>query len=254
MEFYDATLGRDCDFLFFIDADIFFLDGGWASSYFHAFSDPTVAAVSFVPRDGAPGIFALLCRTKSYLALPPPVFACRYEHPELWPGGINLQPGDFAARELSRSRKVIVNIGAAESSKHIATFRSTTAIRSTREHILRSAGIEVFEKYVTQNPACLAAAYDNLLLGDFYERLFSEPFASDASGTHLGGSVTFSELGRALKTLRDPKQIEQLAEDFRRSEQNILKMAAREGMEHSIRPVVVSRFANGQLTLSGADR
>ncbi len=92
MEFYDATLNRECDFLLFLDADTFFLDGGWASAYFAEFHDPSVAAVSFVPRKGAPAIFALLCRTESYRTLPAPVFACRYEFPENWPHGVNLQP------------------------------------------------------------------------------------------------------------------------------------------------------------------
>src|SRR5689334_10455596 len=30
MEFYDATLNEPCDFLLFLDADTFLLDGGWA--------------------------------------------------------------------------------------------------------------------------------------------------------------------------------------------------------------------------------
>ncbi|HEY6343355.1 MAG TPA: hypothetical protein VIY49_17810, partial [Bryobacteraceae bacterium] len=33
MEFYDATLHHPCDFLLFLDADTFVLDGGWAASY-----------------------------------------------------------------------------------------------------------------------------------------------------------------------------------------------------------------------------
>src|ERR1700739_75583 len=49
MEFYDATLNAPCDFLLFLDADTFILDGEWASSYFSRFEDPHVAAVSFVP-------------------------------------------------------------------------------------------------------------------------------------------------------------------------------------------------------------
>src|SRR6202008_4336602 len=60
MEFYDATLHAPCDFVLFLDADTFLLDGDWAGSYFDAFTDPNVAAVSFVPRKRAPAIFALL--------------------------------------------------------------------------------------------------------------------------------------------------------------------------------------------------
>ena len=66
MEFYDTTLHHPCDFLLFLDADTFVLDGGWTASYFAAFADPSVAAVSYVPRKGAPAIFALLCRAAAY--------------------------------------------------------------------------------------------------------------------------------------------------------------------------------------------
>src|SRR5215475_9550676 len=94
MEFYDATLQAPCDFVLFIDADAFILDGGCAASYFSSFEDARVAAVSYVPRDGEPAIFALLCRVESYRALPRPTMGCRYEFPENWPHGVNPQPGD----------------------------------------------------------------------------------------------------------------------------------------------------------------
>lgn len=177
MEFYDATLNRECDFLLFLDADTFFLEGDWACSYFAAFKDPRVAAVSFVPRKGAPAIFALLCRTESYRALPPPVLACRYEFPENWPHGVNLQPGDFAARELIKEGKTIINLSRDESSQHIANFRGTTGLRSSREHITQAAGDKIFWRCVAQQPAYISAAYDNVLLGCLYESLYSEPFA-----------------------------------------------------------------------------
>jgi len=98
MEFYDATLNAPCDFVLFLDADTFLLDGDWAGSHFKAFENPGVAAVSFVPRKEAPAIFALLCSAESYREVPAPALACRYEFPEDWPHGVNLQPGDFAAR------------------------------------------------------------------------------------------------------------------------------------------------------------
>jgi hypothetical protein len=234
MEFYDAALNRECDFLMFLDADAFFLNGDWACSHFEAFNDPNVAAISFVPRKGAPAIFALLCRAETYRALPLPVFACRYEFPEIWPRGVNLQPGDLAARELIQSGKTIINVSEDESAKHIAMFRSTTGIRSTREYMTRAAGHQVFQQFVAQNPAYLIAAYDNILLSRLYERLFGEPFAPDFSGTVLGGSMTIPELRRAIKDLRDPERLTKLRDGFRRSEQSILKMAAREGVELSI--------------------
>lgn len=234
IEFYDASLCGGCDFLLFLDADAFLLDGDWACSHFAAFNDPNVAAISFVPRRGAPAIFALLCRAETYRALPGPVFACRYEFPEIWPHGINLQPGDFAAGELTTRGKTIINVNEGESSKHIAMFRSTTGIRSTREYITRVAGHQVFQEFVARNPGYLAAAYDNVLLSILYERLFGEAFAPDLSGTVLGGSMTVPELRRALSDLRNPVQVTKLRESFRVSERNILKMAAREEVELSI--------------------
>ena len=231
MEFYDGALQQECDFLLFVDADTFVLDGNWASSKFEAFKDPDVAAISFVPRTGAPAIFVLLCRIEAYRALPSPVFACRYEFPDIWPHGINLQPGDFAVRELRKRGKTIVNVDEEESSKHIAMFRSTTGIRSTREYMTRAAGNRVFQRFVAENSDYLAAAYDNFLLGSLYRRLFGGTFAPDLSGIDLGGSLTVPELQQALKKLRDPEQARKLRDRFRQSEQSLFKLAIREGIE-----------------------
>ena len=228
MEFYDATLNAPCDFILFLDADTFLLDGHWACSHFKAFDNPSVAAVSLVPRKGAPAIFALLCRAESYRALAAPALACRYESPENWPDAVNLQPGDFAARELAKRGGTIINIDAEESSRHIANFRGTTGIRSTRELTTRAAGEQVFRKLVAEYPAYLAAAYDNVLLGCLYQTLYHEPFAADAAGRHLGGSLTLDDLQEALKEVRDPKPLEYLRERFPQSQRNIARMAARE--------------------------
>ena len=188
MQFYDATLHADCDFLLFLDADTVVLDGEWANSYFEAFNDPNVAAVSFVPRKGAPAIFALLCRAGSFRALPAPAIASRYEFPEHWPNGVNFQPGEFAFRELASRGKTVINIGADESLLHTANFRGTTGLRATREHITRSAGESAFFEFVAVNPLLLIAAYDNVLLGCLYEALYREPFAPDSTGRPLGGA------------------------------------------------------------------
>ena len=238
MEFYDVTLNTPCDFVLFLDADTFLLDGDWACSYFEAFTDPSVAAVSFVPRKGAPAIFALLCRAESYRALPAPALACRYEFPENWPQGVNLQPGDFAARELVKGGKIVINVDADESSRHTVNFRGTTGLRSSREHITPAAGEQVFLQSVAQYPACLIAAYDNVLLGHLYESLYHEPFAPDPAGRPLGASLTIAELRYALKEVRDVKQLESLHERFQQSHRNILRMAAREGVELSIPSVL----------------
>jgi hypothetical protein len=234
MEFYDATLNAQCDFILFLDADTFLLDGNWASSYFAAFDDPSVSAVSFVPREGTPAIFALLCRAESYRALPAPALACRYEFPENWPHGVNLQPGDFAARELARGGKKIVNIAADESSRHTVNFRSTTGLRSSREHTTRAAGEQFFLMTIAEFPEYFAAGYDNVLLGCLYEALYHEPFATDPSGRPLAGSLTVAELRRALSEIHDAQQLELLRETFLRSERDILRMAAREGVRLSI--------------------
>ncbi len=234
MEFYDATLNAPCDFLLFLDADTFLLDGDWACSYFTAFDNPSVASVSFVPRKEASAIFALLCRADSYRALPSPALACRYEFPENWPHGVNLQPGDFAARELAKAGQIVVNIAAHESSQHAVNFRSTTGIRSTREYITRTAGEQVFFQLLRENPAYLVAAYDNVLLGCLYESLYHEPFAPDSQGRPLGGSLTIAELRQALNEVRDVKQFELLHERFQQSRCNIQRMAVREGVELSI--------------------
>jgi hypothetical protein len=240
MEFYDATLHAPCDFLLFLDADTFVLDGNWAGSYLEAFKDPSVAAVSFVPRKRAPAIFALLCRVESYRALPVPALASRYEFPEIWPHGVNLQPGDFAARELSQGGKIIINIASEESSQHTANFRGTTGLRSSREHTTEAAGEQAFSQSVAEYPAYLVAAYDNVLLGCLYESLYHEPFAPDRAGTHLGGSLTVADLRQALHKVRDNKQLESLRERFQQSKRNILRMATREGVELSIPSVLPS--------------
>jgi hypothetical protein len=242
MEFYDATLQEQCDFILFLDADTFVLDGNWVSSCFKAFSNPKVAAVSYVPRREAPAIFALLCRTESYRALPKPALACRYEFPEDWPHGVNLQPGDYAARELVKRGEVIINIPADESSRHIVNFRSTTGLRSSREHTTRAAGEQVFLQSAT-DPAYLVAAHDNLLLGCLYEALYHEAFAPDDRARPLGGSLTLAEMKHALQEIREVKQLASLRERFQQSRVNILRMAAREGVTLTIPPVLPNEEA-----------
>jgi hypothetical protein len=233
-EFYDATLNRGCDFLLFLDADTFFLDGDWASSYFEAFNDPSVAAVSYVPRRGAPAIFALLCRAENFRALPAPALACRYEFPESWPHGVNLQPGDFAVRELIQEGKTVINLSLDESTQHIANFRGTTGIRASREQITGAAGEEIFWECIAQDLPSIVAAYDNVLLGCLYESLYRAPFAPDPAGTPLGGSVTVTELRQVLRGVRDAKLLELLRERFQQSRRAILRIAALEGVAMSI--------------------
>jgi hypothetical protein len=238
VEFYDATLNAHYSFVLFLDADTFLLDGDWASSYFEAFNNPSVAAVSFVPRRETPAIFALLCRVEGFRALPAPALACRYEFPDNWPHGVNLQPGDFAAREFVKRGQVVINIGEDESSRHTVNFRGTTGLRSSREHTTRAAGERVFLQSVAEYPPYLIAAYDNLLLGCLYEALYHEPFAPDPAGKHLGGSLTVAELRQGLTEVRDAKDITLLRERFEKSRRSILRMAIREGVDLSIPSVL----------------
>ena len=238
MEFYDATLKAPCDFLLFLDADTFILDGDWAASYFSRFDDPRVAAVSFVPRAGEPAIFALLCRAESYRALAAPALACRYEFPEIWPNGVNPQPGDVAARELTKAGMSIVNVGEEESRRHIVNFRSTTGVRSSREQVTLAAGESIFWKMVRMFPEYVSAAYDNLMLGCLYESLYHRPFAADSAGTALGSSLTVDELRQALSGVRDAAQLDSLGSKFQESRAKIMRLAEREGVELAIPEVL----------------
>ena len=243
MEYYDDALQSvDCNFLLFLDSDTFFFDAGWAARYLAAFADPKVSAVSFMPRNGRPAMFALLCRTASYRALPPPVFACRYEFPDIWPNGKELEVGDFAARELASRGQLIVNISAEEAWRNVANFRSSTALRATKESIVHEMGEEGFERCVVEHRAYTVPAFDNILLGCLYQALFGEPFAASSEGVHLGGSVTVSVLRRAMQTIHDTRELERLRARFGQSVRQILRMAEREGVEVSI-PSVLPDFA-----------
>ena len=244
MEFYDATLQAPCDFLLFLDADTFILDGEWASSYFSRFEDPHVAAVSFVPRAGEPAIFALVCRVESYRALVPPALACRYEYPDIWPNGVNPQPGDVAARELTKAGQIIVNIGEEESHRHIVNFRSTTGVRSSREQVTAAAGESIFWKMVGMFPEYLGAAYDNLLLGCLYESLYHRSFATDSAGTALGSSLTVAEMRRALSGIGDEVKVDPLRRRFQESRADIMRLAEREGVALTIPTVLPETSAS----------
>jgi hypothetical protein len=245
MEFYDATLEAACDFVLFLDADTFILDGRWASSYFSRFDDSSVAAVSYVPRAGEPAIFALMCRVEAYRALARPTLACRYEFPEIWPNGVNPQPGDVAARELAKAGKSIVNILEEESMRHVVNFRSTTGVRSSREQVTSTAGDAVWWKMVCLFPEYLGAAYDNLVLGCLYEALYHQTFAPDSEGTPLGSSLTIAEIRQAVGEIRDAGQVDALRRRFQESDANIMRLAGREGVELAIPRVFPEAGAAG---------
>ena len=147
---------------------------------------------------------------------------------------MNLQPGEFATRELTDLGKTVINLAAEESSRYTANFRGTSGLRSSREHITRAAGEQVFLQSVAEYPAYLTAAYDNVLLGCLHDSLFHQPFALDAAGRPLGGSLTVDELRQALEDVRDATELAELHQRFRQSERNIVRMADREGVKLSI--------------------
>jgi hypothetical protein len=235
VEFYDAALAASGDFLFLLDADVFFVDGGWPVSYLPAFDRPEVAAVSFLRRAALPGVYALLCRTSAYRALPAPVFAAAYEGLEHWPRSLNRNPGERAALALRAAGSEIVE--AADPAAYLADFHGTTVLRAAREVFARQIGERRFEALVGERRYFAMGAYDNLLLGTLYEAVFGEPFAA-LSGEALAGSLPTAGLARALAQIGDADRRAVLRDYFRRSDRAIALLAAREGLELAIPRVI----------------
>jgi hypothetical protein len=229
VEFYDAVLAASAeDYLFFLDADVFFLDGGWPASHLAAFDRPEVAAVSFLRRGPLPGVYALLCRGADYRALPRPALAAAYEGLASWPRAVNRQPGERAALGLrAAGREIVEPAGAAA---HLADFHGTTVVRAAREVFGAVIGERRFEQLVGERRYFAMGAYDNLLLGALYQQVFGEPFAA-AAGRHLAGSLPAAGLARALAQVEDPDRRAVLTDYFRRSDRAIARLAAREGVE-----------------------
>src|SRR5262249_3341433 len=164
VELYDAALAASGDWLFLLDADLFFLDGAWPVSHLGAFDRPEVAAVSYLRRGALPGVYALLCRTADYRALPAPVFAASYEG--VWADGVNRGPGERAALALRARGREIAE--AADPEAHLADFHGTTVLRASREIFGGRIGERRFEELVGEKRYFAMGAYDNLLLGTLY--------------------------------------------------------------------------------------
>jgi catechol 2,3-dioxygenase-like lactoylglutathione lyase family enzyme len=237
VEFYDAVLGAspDHDYLFFLDADVFFLDGAGPCSYLSAFDRPEVAAVSFLRRSALPGVYALLCRVADYRALPQPVFAAAYEELANWPRAINRNPGERAALALRARGREIVE--APDAATHLADFHGTTVLRAAREVFAAAIGEHRFEQLVAERRYFAMGAYDNLLLGTLYQAVFGEPFAAVA-GQPLAGSLPAASLARALARIEDPDRRAVLLDYCRRSDRAIALLAAREGVQLEIPRVI----------------
>lgn len=230
LEFYDAALAFDADYLFLLDADLFFVDPDWTVSWLPQFDDPDVAAVSFLRRTQEPGVYALLCRVEHYRRLPRPVFAPAYEDLEDERNTVNRQPGDIAARRLRERGRKILYADPVEAEARIADFHGTTVIRASREvfgHLMDGHG---FDSLVSRKRYFAMGAYDNALLGSLYQAVFGEPFAPDPDGEPLAGSVTVDIVRRELGRIHDAALRAALEEYFVRSDQAIRRLAALEGI------------------------
>jgi hypothetical protein len=239
IEFYDATLALGSDFVFFVDADVFVLDGDWAASFLTVLDNPETAAVSFLQRAALPGVYALLCRAEDFRTLSAPALAAAYKNLENWPDALNQGPGENAAIALRRAGKAILDASALASSK-IADFHGTTVIRASREMFAAEIGEEEFASLISRKRYFLMGAYDNALLANAYQRLFGETFAAGRYGESLGGSFTVPALRKALGQVDDEGKRSRLAEYFQRSNRAILRLAATEGVEYDFPDVLPS--------------
>lgn len=237
VEFYDAALGYGSDFVFFIDADVFVLDGEWAASFLTALDNPETAAVSFLQRAALPGVYALLGRAMDFRNLAAPALAAAYENLENWPDALNRGPGENAAIALRRSGKNVLDASALSGSK-IADFHGTTVIRASREVFADEIGEAEFESLVSRKRYFLMGAYDNALLANAYQRIFRETFAAGRNGESLGASFTVSALRSALARVEDESKRTRLTEYFQRSDRAILRLMAREGLEYDFPDVL----------------
>jgi hypothetical protein len=230
VEFYDRALAEAPDFLFLVDADVFFLDGGFPASLLPCFARPEVAGVSYLRRNRLPGVYALLARADAYRSLPPPVFAARYEGLARWPQAVNLGPGEAAATALRARGFSLVQAEPEESEAHLADFHGTTVLRVARAAFAAAIGEARFEELVGEKRYFAMGAYDNLLLATLYQALFGEPFAPGPDGEPCGGSLTAAAFRRALGGVEDAERRRALASDLARSDRAMARLATREGI------------------------
>ena len=220
VEFYDAALQFESDYVFFVDADVFFTDASIISRHLSAFDDPDIAAVSFLKRAVLPGVYALLCRRQSYLTLGPGPMAATYEGLAHWPDSVNRGPGERAAERLRRQGQRIIDI-TPEAQPCIADFHGTTVLRVSREMFASEIGEQQFEDLIAEKRYFCMGAYDNLLLESLYRSLF---------GSDMPGSVTSGAFRAILE--RVPFRLRaNLTEYFHRSDRAIERLALRDGVE-----------------------
>ncbi|HBL25625.1 MAG TPA: hypothetical protein DD490_02190, partial [Acidobacteria bacterium] len=243
IEFYDYALHYDCEYVLFLDADVFLLNGAWPASQVARFRDPDVAAVSLLHRPDLPGsIYALICRRDHYTELEPPILAAHWQHIERWPGAVHRDPGAMASIRLRDQGKTIVMASPDEMGEQLTDFHSTTLLRMSRDQFGGAIGEDRFQAQIARNVHFLQGAYDNLLLGLLYQHLFQEPYAPGPDGTPLAGSLTLDALQRILRNLHEPKLRARIAAYLPRSNRAILRLAEREGFQfqlpEGLRPVL----------------
>ena len=220
VEFYDAALRFESDYVFFVDADVFFTDASIVSRYLSVFEDPNIAAVSFLKRAVLPGVYALLCRRESYVTPSAGALAATYEGLAHWPDSVNRGPGERAAELLAQQGKRIIDI-TPEAQPCIADFHGTTVLRVSREMFASQIGEKQFEDLIAEKRYFCMGAYDNLLLEGLYRSLF---------GSDMPGSVTAGAFRAILE--RVPFRLRaNLTEYFQRSDRAIERLARREGVE-----------------------
>lgn len=229
LEFYDAALGLGHDFILFLDADVFILDGPWAASFIDRFATPDLAAVSLLRRTAHPGLYALLVRARSYRALAAPVLACRYEGLSGEGPVVNHQPGDCAAMSLRAAGLRILDVPAREAQARLVDFHGTTVVRASRE-LFGDRTSERFDRLCGSKRYYAMGAYDNTLLGAIYRKLYGEPFAAGDDGRHLSGSITLEALRKNLARTRDPRLLVRLYFYFARSNRALARLAAHEDL------------------------
>ncbi|MCG8604654.1 hypothetical protein MJD09_06580, partial [bacterium] len=205
------------------------MDGKWAASFYDCFEDPNLAAVSLLRRTNQPGLYALLLRAKKYRELPAPVLACRYEGLSGAGPWVNHQPGDIAAISLRAEGERILDVAAEETEGRLADFHGTTVARASRELF----GVFIkdrFDRMGGDRRYFMMGAYDNMLLGAFYQSLYGEPFATAAGGAHLSGSMTLEALRKYLARSRDMRLLVRLTTYFQRSNRALALLAAYENI------------------------
>jgi hypothetical protein len=246
VEFYESTLSVECDYLFFIDADVFMLDGHWAAAHLPLFDDPDLAAVSFMNRADRVGpLYALLCRRSAYLELSPPVLTKCYERMEEWPRSIFLDDGDRAAIRLEARGKRLVRIGPEALESRLIGFEGATLIRLVRALFGPIIGQEKFEAYVGKYLYYSKAACTNALLGALYQALFDAPFAPGDDGVALGGSLTVEATRRLVSRFRDAKDQAELCAYVAYSERALARLAALESIMVTPPPLRLKDGASG---------